>query len=261
MQWTRELDEAGTVRLAELIALKIRPGDVVALVGDLGAGKTTLARALIGALLGETAPEVPSPTFALQQTYPTSRLTVSHFDLYRLASADEARELGLEEALETGAAIVEWPERAASLLPDDRIEVVLAETADPDRRRVTVRGLGSAAARVARSNRRFRRATRCLAGRGGGACGAGILARRARGTSGRACPAPRRPGRAGAGAVAAARGSARGGSSARTLREYQGGGQRLRAGGGNISRRSSAIARGRRAAPGRRGRTASGWSG
>jgi tRNA threonylcarbamoyl adenosine modification protein YjeE len=153
MQWTRELDEAGTVRLAELIALKIRVGDAVALVGDLGAGKTTLARALIGALLGETAPEVPSPTFALQQTYPTSRLTVSHFDLYRLASADEARELGLEEALETGAAIVEWPERAASLLPDDRIEVVLAETADPDRRRVTVRGLGSAAARVARIGR------------------------------------------------------------------------------------------------------------
>ena len=150
MQWTRELDEAGTERLAELIALKVRAGDAIALYGDLGAGKTTLARALIGALLGETAPEVPSPTFALQQTYATPRLTVSHFDFYRLANAEEARELGFEEALQTGAAIVEWPERAASLLPEDRIEIILAETADPDKRLVTVRGLGSAALRVDR---------------------------------------------------------------------------------------------------------------
>lgn len=150
MRWMRELDEAGTARLAELIALKIRLGDTVALYGDLGAGKTTLARALIGALLGETAPEVPSPTFALLQTYATPRLTVSHFDFYRLSGADEARELGFEEALQTGAVIVEWPERAASLLPDDRIEVVLAEAADPQRRQVTVRGVGAAADRVGR---------------------------------------------------------------------------------------------------------------
>ncbi|MBO0765806.1 MAG: tRNA (adenosine(37)-N6)-threonylcarbamoyltransferase complex ATPase subunit type 1 TsaE [Hyphomicrobiaceae bacterium] len=150
MQWTRELDEAGCVRLAELIALKIRVGDAIALSGDLGAGKTTLARALIGALLGEGAAEVPSPTFALQQTYVTPRLTVAHFDFYRLSGIEEARELGFEEALEAGAVIVEWPERAASLLPHSRIEVVLAEATDPDRRVATVRGLGAAAARVAR---------------------------------------------------------------------------------------------------------------
>src|SRR5262245_9814026 len=150
MQWTRELDEAGTVRLAEVIALKIRVGDAIALRGDLGAGKTTLARALIGALLGESAPEVPSPTFALQQTYVTPRLTVSHFDFYRLSGADEARELGFEEALQTGAVIVEWPERAASLLPETRVEVALAESADPQSRHVTVRGLGAAATRVRR---------------------------------------------------------------------------------------------------------------
>lgn len=150
MQWTRELDEAGCVRLAELIALKIRVGDAIALSGDLGAGKTTLARALIGALLGESAAEVPSPTFALQQTYETPRLNVAHFDFYRLSGAEEARELGFEEELETGAVIVEWPERAAALLPDNRIEVALAETADTDRRLVTVRGLGKTAARVAR---------------------------------------------------------------------------------------------------------------
>ena len=153
MQWTRELDEAGTVRLAELVALKIRVGDAIALRGDLGAGKTTLARALIGALLDERAPEVPSPTFALLQTYATPRLSVSHFDFYRLAGADEVLEVGFEEALQTGAAVVEWPERAGELLPEDRIEIALAETADPDRRRVTVRGLGAAAARVERIGR------------------------------------------------------------------------------------------------------------
>src|SRR5512145_1480281 len=150
MHWTRELDEAGSMRLAELIALQIRRGDAIALSGDLGAGKTTLARALIGALLGEGAPEVPSPTFALQQTYATPRLAVSHFDFYRLSGLEEAAELGFEEALDAGAVIVEWPERAASLLPADRIEVTLSETASPDRRLVTVHGIGAAAARAAR---------------------------------------------------------------------------------------------------------------
>ena len=149
-EWTRELDEAGCVRIAELIALKIRPGDAIALYGDLGAGKTTLARALIGALLRDADPDVPSPTFALQQTYTTPRLTVAHFDFYRLSNAGEARELGFEEAIDAGAVIVEWPERALSLLPEDRIEIVLAETADPNRRLVTVRGRGAPAARMAR---------------------------------------------------------------------------------------------------------------
>jgi tRNA threonylcarbamoyl adenosine modification protein YjeE len=149
-KWTRELDEAGTVRLAELIALKIRVGDAIALCGDLGAGKTTLTRALIGALYGVGAPEVPSPTFGLLHTYPTPRLTVSHFDFYRLRSAEEARELGFEEALQTGAVVVEWPELYAPLLPKDRIEIVLGETANPDTRQVTVVGIGSAAHRVER---------------------------------------------------------------------------------------------------------------
>jgi tRNA threonylcarbamoyl adenosine modification protein YjeE len=149
-KWTRELNETAMVRLAELIALKIRAGDAIALTGDLGAGKTTLARALIGALLGESAPEVPSPTFALQQTYATPRLTVAHFDFYRLRGADEAHELGIDEALQTGAVIVEWPELYAPLLPADRIEISLGETGNPDTRQVTAVGLGSAAARVER---------------------------------------------------------------------------------------------------------------
>ena len=85
--WTRELDEAGVVRLAELLALKLRPAMSIALSGELGAGKTTFARALIRAMLGDAAAEVPSPTFSLRQDYATPRLTVTHFDFYRLGSA------------------------------------------------------------------------------------------------------------------------------------------------------------------------------
>src|SRR5262249_7451957 len=81
-EWTCELDETGVVQLAELLALKLRRGNVIALRGEVGAGKTTLARALITALLGEVAAEVPSPTFSLAQTYATPRLSVTHFDFY-----------------------------------------------------------------------------------------------------------------------------------------------------------------------------------
>jgi tRNA threonylcarbamoyl adenosine modification protein YjeE len=149
-EWTRDLDEAGVVRLADLLALKIVRGDVIGLRGEVGAGKTTLARALIAALLGDGAAEVPSPTFSLSQVYEAPRLTITHFDFYRLASGDETREVGFDEALENGAAIVEWPERAPELLPESRYEIELAETADPATRRLTVRGLGHAAISVRR---------------------------------------------------------------------------------------------------------------
>jgi N-acetylmuramate 1-kinase len=145
--WTGALDEPGVVRLAELLALKIATGDVIALSGVLGAGKTTFARALIGALLSETSIEVPSPTFSLAQSYATPRLTVTHFDLYRLGAPEEAHELGFDEAMDTGAAIVEWAERAPSLLPAARYDIELAETADPAVRHVTMRGHGDNAAR------------------------------------------------------------------------------------------------------------------
>jgi N-acetylmuramate 1-kinase len=150
VEWTCELDETGVVRLADLLALKIRRGDLVALSGEVGAGKTTLARALITALMGEVAAEVPSPTFSLAQPYETPRLAVTHFDFYRLASAEEAREVGFEEAIADGAAIVEWPDRIAELLPDSRCEIELAQTGNEATRRLTLRGLGSACQWVAR---------------------------------------------------------------------------------------------------------------
>jgi tRNA threonylcarbamoyladenosine biosynthesis protein TsaE len=124
-------DEAATARLGQGIALALRPGEAVCLSGPLGAGKSTLARALVRAL---TTPdeEVPSPTFTLVQFYEGPDLKIAHFDLYRLADPDEAYEIGLDEALDDGAAVIEWPERLAGRLPADRldVEIVLGETAE-----------------------------------------------------------------------------------------------------------------------------------
>jgi tRNA threonylcarbamoyl adenosine modification protein YjeE len=114
--------------LGARIAACLRRGDAVALAGDLGAGKTTLARAI---LAGRGVREaVPSPTFTLVQSYDTPGLMVNHFDLYRLKNAAEMDELGLDEALELGAALIEWPERAESRLPVDRLTVELRSETD-----------------------------------------------------------------------------------------------------------------------------------
>jgi N-acetylmuramate 1-kinase len=148
--FTRDLDERGVVRLAELLALKLRKGDVVALSGDLGTGKTTLARALINALAGGAAGEVTSPTFSLVQVYETARLTVTHCDLYRLGGADEVDELGLEDAVQAGALLIEWPQPTSVPAGQSRYEITLSSTRDPAVRRVSVHGIGEAGAHAAR---------------------------------------------------------------------------------------------------------------
>ncbi|WP_295811517.1 tRNA (adenosine(37)-N6)-threonylcarbamoyltransferase complex ATPase subunit type 1 TsaE [uncultured Nitratireductor sp.] len=110
-------NEDATTLFGEDIAVALRPGDVLALKGDLGAGKTTLARSIVRALAGDPDMDVPSPTFTLVQSY-DARIPVHHFDLYRLGDPEELEELGLSEAAEGGVALVEWPERAGVALQD-----------------------------------------------------------------------------------------------------------------------------------------------
>ena len=117
-------DLDATARLGARIAGGLKAGDAVALWGDLGAGKTTLARAILRAL-GVTD-DVPSPTFTLVQNYATEP-RIAHFDLYRLKSAREMEELGFEDALAEGAVLVEWPERAPEALPPEALHVRLKQ--------------------------------------------------------------------------------------------------------------------------------------
>lgn len=116
-------NEKGLAVLAAALSLCLKTGDVVTLAGGLGAGKTAFARALINTL--SPAPEeVPSPTFTLVQTYDFEKLSIWHFDLYRLAEKElDILELGWDEARRSGVSLVEWPDRLGSLLPKDRLEI------------------------------------------------------------------------------------------------------------------------------------------
>ena len=119
-------DESATERLGANLAARLRPRDVVALQGGLGAGKTTLARAILHAASGDPSLVVPSPTFTLVEVYDTPRGVFWHFDLYRLEAPDQVFELGWEEARADGIALIEWPERLGSLLPKRRLTITLA---------------------------------------------------------------------------------------------------------------------------------------
>ncbi len=129
-------DEAATEALAARIAKSLAPGDIVALSGDLGAGKTTFARGVLRAL--GVKERVPSPTFTLVQSYETPSVTVHHFDLYRVEKASDLMELGFDDALSGGAALVEWPERG---LPKEAAQEALSIA-------LTVRENGTREARI-----------------------------------------------------------------------------------------------------------------
>ena len=149
------LSEPDLVRLGEDLAFAARRGDLIALRGNLGAGKTTLARAIIRALAGNGGEDIPSPTFTLVQTYATPRMPVAHLDLYRLNAPSELEELGLDLALKQGIALVEWPERAGDALPGERLEILLedgdaAPTANGSTRRIALRASGEWGARLDR---------------------------------------------------------------------------------------------------------------
>ena len=141
-------DESATIALAQQLAPLLRPGDVVALSGDLGAGKTAFARAVIRALCGSDE-EVPSPTFTLVQTYDAPAATIWHFDLYRLSRADDALELGWEEARGEGIILVEWPDRVGPLLPLKRLNIELSYATAEGARTAALKGSGVWAERLA----------------------------------------------------------------------------------------------------------------
>lgn len=138
-------DLAATAALAARLAGIVRAGDVIALGGGLGAGKTAFARAFIAAVAdraGVPREDVPSPTYTLVQSYEFAHLTVHHFDLYRIARPEDAYELGIEEAFVTGASLIEWPDRLGRLLPEDRLELVLHPAAGPGARVAGITGHG-----------------------------------------------------------------------------------------------------------------------
>jgi tRNA threonylcarbamoyladenosine biosynthesis protein TsaE len=140
-------DEDATAALAARTAAVAAPGDVIALSGPLGAGKTVFARAFIRAR-GE-AGEVPSPTFTLVQVYELPGGAVWHIDCYRLRHADEAWELGVEDAFRDGISLIEWPERIAALLPPRRLDVALEPGAASGGRRARLSPGDGWAARLA----------------------------------------------------------------------------------------------------------------
>ena len=121
-------DEAATAAFAARVARLVRRGDVIALKGELGTGKTSFARAFIRARAGRDE-EVPSPTFTLVQPYELPDLPIWHFDGYRLRHPDEAWDLGIEDAFRDGVSLIEWPERFGSLIPSRRLEITLEHSA------------------------------------------------------------------------------------------------------------------------------------
>lgn len=145
-------NEAATAQLMADLALLIAPGDVITLTGDLGAGKTAAARALIRYLAGDDNLEVPSPTFTLAQTYDLPSFALLHADLYRVNDPSELEEIGLVPLPDGTVVLIEWPERAPSVLPPDRIDIALTHrpSLGTNPRAAEVQGFGAGVQKVAR---------------------------------------------------------------------------------------------------------------
>lgn len=126
--------EKGMAEMAASLAPLLKTGDAVMLKGDLGAGKTFFARALVNAL-SKTPEEVPSPTFTLVQAYDLPEFTLWHFDLYRLEKKQDILELGWLDARREGVVLAEWPERLGSLLPKDRLDISVSFIKNSDNSR------------------------------------------------------------------------------------------------------------------------------
>ncbi len=127
-----------TARYAALLGRTLRPGDVVLLIGDVGAGKTHFARALIQSVIA-VPEDVPSPTFTLVQTYETPLCALWHADLYRLSAPEEIEELGLIDAFDDAICLVEWPDRLGPLYPADALDLTLSADVRDNGRRLDAR--------------------------------------------------------------------------------------------------------------------------
>lgn len=138
--------EEATAELAAEIASLAEDGDVIALSGELGTGKTTFARAFLREW--GVREEIPSPTFTLVQTYELEAGTVWHFDLYRLENPDDALELDIEDAFTDGISLIEWPERLGAYLPWERLDLRFAIGERADVRRVEIEGTDEWAGRL-----------------------------------------------------------------------------------------------------------------
>lgn len=132
-------DAAATEALGARLGARLALRDVVCLSGNLGAGKTTLARGVIGAWTGQLE-EAPSPTYTLVQTYEGPRGELWHVDLYRLKRPDDAWELGLEDAFAAAATLIEWPERLEGQLPRRRLDIELAPAGEGRRAALVAHG-------------------------------------------------------------------------------------------------------------------------
>ena len=145
-------NEAATAHLMADLALLLGAGDIITLTGDLGAGKTTAARAMIRYLADDEELEVPSPTFTLVQAYDLPSFPLLHADLYRISDASELEEIGLSPFPDGTVVLIEWPERAGSALPGDRIDIAFTHSNElgAEARIAEITGHGKAAAQIER---------------------------------------------------------------------------------------------------------------
>ncbi len=139
-------DEIAMGSFGAALAALLEGGDTICLIGNLGAGKTTLARAIIASKTGHD--DAPSPTYTLVQTYEAPSLEIWHADLYRIEDPSEVEELGLEEAFDVALVLVEWPDRLGPYLPDDRVELEITPTQSGFGRAIDVTGYGLGEARA-----------------------------------------------------------------------------------------------------------------
>ncbi|NVK19853.1 MAG: tRNA (adenosine(37)-N6)-threonylcarbamoyltransferase complex ATPase subunit type 1 TsaE [Methylocystaceae bacterium] len=144
-------NQSQTELCAQRIAHISQPGDVIALYGDLGVGKSVFSRAFIRELTTDDE-EVPSPTFTLVQIYEAEASEIYHFDMYRLESPDDALELGIEEAFSDGVSLIEWPSKLGNYLPWDCLNIEIAPGADDTSRVITLSSQGQWMSRLEEIN-------------------------------------------------------------------------------------------------------------